>query len=241
MGIGHGQIYITPLRCGSWSCRRCAARNTAIWANRVSEVPCERFVTFTKIGKTRPEINYGLQHIIRDFRRAGLVFEYWGVIELHVSGVPHMHCIQSGSYMPMKIFKGIITRNGWGHSDIRRVKNPFEQAWYCAKHLCHSHGRRWDGRLVRYSRHFFPETAKARRAAKADPAIKWQLEFGRAELLVQEAYKQGVNVVTTEMGVDWLEGEKRVKDQVIRSIPRESSMGYCGKGINWRTLVELNS
>ncbi len=179
VGRYDGVTLVIPLRCGSWSCIRCAARMTTLWANRVGEAKPERLITLTNIGGTREEIRLGLQHIIRRLRSEGAVFQYWGVIELHKSLKPHMHLVQHGSYIPKNLLADAARREGWGHTDIRRITSGWTATRYCAKHLCHSHGRRWDGRLIRYSRGFFPKTKKQLKEERGVSDFDWDMVFGR--------------------------------------------------------------
>ncbi len=225
-GFKDGHVTVAPLRCNSWGCLRCAARMTTIWANRVTEVKPERMITLTAIGETREEIRVGLQHVIRRLRLEGYDFEYWGVVELHKSLKPHMHILQKGSYIPKKALAWACKREKWGHSDIRKVTTGFSATYYCTKHLCHSHGRRWDGRLIRYSRKFFPRTKADELAALKDPDTTWCMVFGRADCVAEFFTKKGFAVEASPLGQDWLAGEARIGAEVEKSRFRSARMGY---------------
>jgi hypothetical protein len=225
-GFKDNTVTVAPLRCNSWGCLRCAARMTTIWANRVAEVQPERMVTFTKIGGTRDEIRLGFQHIMRRLRSEGYDFEYWGVVELHISLLPHMHVVQKGSYIPKKALQWAVKREGWGHCDIRKVSSGWSATHYCAKHLCHSHGRRWDGRLIRYSRKFFPRTKADEMAELKDDSVDWAMVFGRADCVADILREKGFAVKQNDLGVDWLAGEAQVAGAVKQTRCRSGHMGY---------------
>lgn len=236
--VGHkdGHVLVVPLRCNSWGCLRCSARMTTIWANRVGEAEPERLVTFTNIGETREEINLGLQHVIRRLRKEGYTFEYWGVVELHRSLKPHMHLLQRGGYIPKKSLQWAVRSEGWGHCDIRKVTTGWSAARYCAKHLCHSHGRRWEGRLIRQSRKFFPRSRTEELAESKDNSIEWVMVWGRADCVTKILHDKGFVVTQSALGDDWLEGEAREGTTVKETRFRSARMGYRLLG-----SVELSS
>ncbi len=229
IGRGPEGVLVVPLRCGSWSCVRCAAKKTTIWSHRVEEARPERFVTFTNIGRTRDEIRDGLQHIVRDLRRAGFRFEYWGVVELHKSLLPHLHLLQKGRFIPRELLRKCCEQQGWGHSDIRAVKDAAWTARYCGKHLCHSHGRRWPGRLIRYSRGFFSTTAKEWEASRKQKDTVWEMRHGRADYWAERLRNEGETVKSPDLGEDWIMGEGMVNGDVQWTVARGSSKGYLGK------------
>jgi hypothetical protein len=226
VGEFNGTYYIVPLRCGSWSCIRCAARKTTIWAQRVAAAEPERMVTFTRIGSTRDEIRLGMQTVVRYLRKHKFEFEYWGVVELHVSRVPHMHIVQRGSFIPKPILAAACAAAGWGHSDIRRISEGWSAARYCAKHLCHSHGRRWDGRLVRYSRHFLKREDYASEMKIMSKEFDWSVMFGRADAINEKFVKRGLKTELAELGVDWIMNEVRRGDIVEKTYSRNEKKGY---------------
>jgi hypothetical protein len=226
VGYKNGHVLIAPLRCNSWGCLRCSARMTTIWANRVGAAAPERMVTFTNIGETREEINLGLQHIIRRLRKENYTFEYWGVVELHKSRKPHMHLLQRGGYIPKSSLQWAVRSEGWGHCDIRKVNTGWSAVRYCAKHLCHSHGRRWNGRLIRQSRHFFAKSRTQELAESKDPDISWAMVWGRADCVTKILHDQGFVVTQSALGEDWLQGEMKEGTTVQQTRRRSNQMGY---------------
>lgn len=233
VGQRDGLTIIVPLRCGSWSCVRCAARKSAIWANRVAEAEPERMVTFTKLGAGRDEIRLILQQIVRDLRKAKYVFEYWGVIELHRSGHPHIHVLQKGSFIPQPVLQAICYKYGWGFSDIRRTSSGFSAAAYCGKHLCHSHGRRWPGRLIRFSKKFFTKDVAQGDLKEASREEMWTVVWGRADGIAAKYQERGQAVELGELGDDWIMGEMRTEDDIYRRYSRGENKGYTKDAKNF--------
>ncbi len=226
VGTYDNKIIIIPLRCGSWGCIRCSARMTTIWSHRVAAADPERMVTFTRVGLNRHDIRIGLQTILRDLRKRNFEFEYWGVVELHQSGVPHMHVVQRGSYIPKSELSAACGRAGWGFSDIRKITTGWSAARYCAKHLCHSHGRRWDGRLIRYSRKFFEKDCGQGDLKEATKEMCFSPFFGRADELADKYRARGAEVEVGDMGIDWIMGEELLGNEVVQRYARNTKKGY---------------
>jgi hypothetical protein len=234
-----GVCYVIPLRCGSWGCIRCAARKTAIWARRVADAEPERMMTFTKVEETRADIKYTLQQIIRDLRVMDKELQYWGVLELHKSGKPHMHLLQKGNFIAKDNFKAVVEHHGWGHADIRACKTGFSAAYYCGKHLCHSHGRRWPGRLIRYSRKFFPRQEALADDKEATAEYDFKMVHGRADCLAARHRAKGVKVEMGKLGDDWVMGEAKIGDDVIKRYSRDWKKGYAEDHPNYLSDVQI--
>lgn len=199
---------------------------TTMWVNRVAEEKPERFVTFTRCGQTRDEIRLGLQHIVQKIRKAGLRFEYWGVVELTVRRAPHIHLLQRGDYLPKAMMEKFTRAENWGFSDIRAIGKADWRARYATKHLSHSHGRRWDGRLIRYSRHFFNKSAKKRKEEFRQEGATYEVVFGRADAVAKGLRDYGYRVAVGEMGIDWIMGEINEAGFVKQKHERDKKKGY---------------
>lgn len=217
---------VYPLWCNSWKCERCAARMTSLWANRIAEAKPQRMMTFTWIGDTRGAITLSLQQVMRDLRGQGFEVEYWGVVELHKKGDPHMHLLQKGSYIPSKALKHHTANHGWGFTDIRACTSGWSATWYCAKHLCHSHGRRWDGRLIRYSKHFFEKTRKQEKKERAGDGWEFEVIFGRASVVAEKLHERGLDVKCGDLGLDWIMGEGTPGGFDEKLYSRDVTKGY---------------
>lgn len=238
---------VLPLWCSSWKCERCSRRMTALWAQRVAAAKPERMLTFTWCGGTRGEIRLGLQQVIRDLRKKGFKIEYWGVVELHKKGDPHMHLLQRGSYIPIKALQYWCKVHGWGFTHIDKIDSTWSATWYCSKHLCHSHGRRWDGRLIRYSRGFFPETRVEARKRRGGDEYEWEVVFGRADDIALGFRERGVDAESGDLGLDYIMGEVEPSEATEVRYARDVGKGYvrerdfvdsASRGrISWSELV----
>lgn len=215
---------------------------TTLWSIRVAKANPQRLVTFTRIGDTRDDIRKGLQFMLREIRRAGYAFEYWGVIELHKNLKPHMHVVQKGRFLPQPLLSAICIQLGWGFSDIRAVTQGWSATRYCAKHLCHSHGRRWDGRLIRYSRGFFPETKQQQQQQQQNEISRWEMIFGRADVVAARLQSEGEEVIIGDLGLDWIMGESVVDGEVEARYSRDEKKGYLKLKPNqlagWREVTK---
>lgn len=214
------------MRCGSWACRRCAAIKQAFWAGRVAEALPERLITFTHIPHGRLDIRQEFQELTRFLRGKGFVFEYWGVVELTKKGAPHLHFLQKGSYISKHSLQVASDHVGWGHCDIRRVTQGFGAGWYVGKHLCHSHGRRYPGRIIRYSRDFFPTTAKEYKKRNQEPGWSWRRVHGRADEVAQLLREAGETVSVGELGADCIMGEDSIEQEGGKRYSRDNGKGY---------------
>jgi hypothetical protein len=200
--------------------------NADLWAHRVAMQPCERFLTLTQIGETREEIRHAVAKLFSRIRKAGFRFEYWGMVELHKSGLPHWHSICHGDFLPPLFLKWACAEVGIGHSDIRAIKSNLGMAYYCVKHLAHAHGRRFEGRQVRYSRRFFVNSPPPRE--DEDDFVKgdYEVVFGRASFVAQTLNEQGYEAINHDKHEDLLWGETLTPDHDGRWRERGISMGY---------------
>jgi hypothetical protein len=212
-----------------------------MWAHRVKEAEPERMLTFTRIGEDRDSIRLGLQQVVRHIRVSGYEIQYWGVIELHESGKPHIHVLQKGSYIPKKVVVEACSKANWGFNDIRKIDNSWSATHYCAKHLCHSHGRRWAGRLIRYSKKFFCRPEAFSDDKEAAKEMAFSVVFGRADAIADKYRRSGCVVEQGDLGVDWIMGEEVVGGQVAQRYARDVKKGYNLDSLNYdnRNHVDL--
>lgn len=152
---------VVPMTCRRWGCSYCAEMMRDQWARWIALSAPERLVTITNPGSTPGGVRKTLQLMVRDVRRQGLGFEYWGVTELTKVGRPHLHLLQRGDYISNKMLYHFALTHGAGFIDIRRISSGWTAARYCSKHLTHFHGRPAFRRRIRYSRKFFPDEVKA--------------------------------------------------------------------------------
>lgn len=221
-----GKYHVFPVRCKSWNCPRCAQMNADLWAHRVAQQPCERFLTLTQIGDTREEIRHAVAKLFARIRKAGFKFEYWGMVELHKSGKPHWHSICHGDFLPPLFLKWACNEVGIGHSDIRKIKSNLGMAYYCVKHLAHAHGRRFEGRQVRYSKRFFVNSPPPREDEDDFVSGDWEVVFGRADYVSKKLGDLGYDVQNHDSKPDLLVGETYSDDQQYMWRERGMDKGY---------------
>lgn len=220
------RYHVFPTRCGSWSCPRCCQLNTQNWARKVAAQPVERFLTLTNLGETREDVTARVREFHRRLRAVGFSFEYWGMVELHKSGLPHWHALTYGDYLPPIAVKWIARESGIGHTDIRALNTKKGAVYYCCKHLGHAHGRRWRGRQVRYSRGFFvnpiPDVLEKYDFSQAES----ELCFGRADFVARTLMERGYHVSGGDAGEDFIVGDSVVDGEVVRTGRRTMERGY---------------
>lgn len=229
-----GEYHVFPVRCKSWNCPRCAQMNADIWAHKVAEQPCQRFLTLTNIGNDRQAIRDAVKKLFHRIRKAGFKFEYWGMVELHKSGDPHWHSICHGDFLPPLFLKWCCAEVGIGHSDIRAIKDNLGMAYYCVKHLCHAHQRRWDGRQIRYSRNFFVNTPPPNPEKDDELPKSWEVVFGRADFVAGWLNDNGFTAKAHDNKPDLLWGEEYSADRDYKWRTRSTEHGY---GIfEWKSM-----
>ncbi|MFQ5342205.1 MAG: hypothetical protein ACE5F6_11735 [Anaerolineae bacterium] len=140
------------------------------WGEVVSRQDPERMVTLTRIGRDRAEITSNFRMFVQKLRRGGWEWEYFGIVEPHVSGALHMHLLQWGSYVDHDRLSALAARSHMGYTWIARIRGKRAAANYCVKHLCRGHGRWVPGRVIRYSRGFW-------RNGRDRPEGSWDTDF----------------------------------------------------------------
>jgi len=155
--------------------------------------------------------------------------EYFGTVELHKSGVAHLHLLQKGDFIPNGYLEKISAKNGWGFTDIRAIGGETWRHRYVMKHLAHSHGRRWDGRLIRYSRGFFPPKSESLAASEDDELRAWSFYLGTAASYAEEFREMGLPVKLGAVGVDWNMGNVAPDAETGRLYDEDIMLEYCKK------------
>lgn len=222
----NNQYYVFSLRCKSWGCPHCAKLNADMWAARVSLQPCERFLTLTDLGETRASVSARVTELFRRIRKLGIKFEYWGMVELHKSGLPHWHSICHGDFIPPLVLKWLCRESGIGHTDIRKITSGRGAAYYCVKHLGHAHQRRWTGRQVRYSRGFFINKESWDGGISNSDQGEWEMVFGRARFVAEKMNELGYKTELVNDDLDFIVGDVVRDGEIIKSASRTSEMGF---------------
>lgn len=132
-----------PARCNRWDCFSCAKLNYYKVDKLAAAGNPERFITLTRAGTSPEEIRINLQNLIRGLRRQGLVFEYFGVNELHENGQAHLHLFQRGDFIPQELLSEMWERYTAGSYqgagsfvvDIRKIQDNQNVKGYLLKYL----------------------------------------------------------------------------------------------------------
>lgn len=139
--VGYSRLY-----CKSWRCSYCGPRKATKIRARIVEKAKEhglsRFVTLTLDPNLTPEqerVAY-IRDVWRKFRvsmkrKIGRTVSFISVIELHKSGLPHLHALVD-EYIPQAWLSDAWSRLGGGRIVyIERVKDLRHIGWYLGKYL----------------------------------------------------------------------------------------------------------
>lgn len=151
-----------PARCKSWQCSYCAPLN-AFKVGLIAETgKPERFITLTRAPGEKGALTIAFAHTVQALRRKGFAFEYMAVPELHKNGLPHLHILQRGDFIPQSVISDVwevATRN-WFHGqgsficDIRKVEKSEDAISYVTKYLTKGVGDKskkgWQALAARY-------------------------------------------------------------------------------------------
>lgn len=138
-----GRTIVVPLCCKSWTCPACAKRLKRLWAERLITSDPERFITLTVDPKLHPDphearvaIQKAWTSFVPHWRKGRAAkgdkhaipphdLEYVSVWERHKSGMPHMHILVRGQYIPQSYLRAWMIRAGVGEIvHITAVTDP---------------------------------------------------------------------------------------------------------------------
>lgn len=176
-----GRVFVVPACCKKWTCPRCAPRLQRRWAARVAAAAPQRFVTFTVDPKLHDSPYFAMLALKEAFQRfvefwrkgrkksehkipiGKHVFEYFAIWELQESGMPHLHVLQKGDYIPQEFLKKWMQHAGVGSIvDVRKLKSPTAGAKYVVKYTQKTAAATKEAfpynRLIMVSRNFFPKS-----------------------------------------------------------------------------------
>ncbi len=119
-----------PATCKTWRCEFCGPRKAHQKAAVMTHAKPERFVTLTRA----PEDWQALRMKLRNFRRTliedGYEWEMAWTVELTKKGVPHVHGLQHGSYVPKR---EVLDRHWGSITDIKQIEGTQGAAGYAMK------------------------------------------------------------------------------------------------------------
>ncbi len=190
-----GQVYVIPACCHKWTCSRCARHLSNHWAEKAAAAAPERFITITvdpKLHKSpqsaKEKLAEAFKRFVQFWRRGRTnkhgkstisphVFEYMAVFELQQNGMPHMHILQKGDYVPQLFLKRWMEKAQVGSiTDIRKIRTGYAAAKYVVKYTQKTAAKTVQAfphqRMITASRHFFKGTTDPATVA-ADPGIDW--------------------------------------------------------------------
>lgn len=196
--------------CKSWRCERCARKKAARLAARIANCEATKLLTLTMRpipGASQVEhldqLNSRFRDLMKRLRRAHpkSVIKYVKVVELHKSGIPHLHVAMQAPYIPQavisRVWRSLI---GAPIVDIRRIKKSAGAAKYLAKYLTKSDDqiagrRRWSA-----SPAFLPEL-EDHRSPVAQLMERWYHTGAPLESVTAMLAQQGYVRITEE---EWL-------------------------------------
>lgn len=173
----NGRVAVIPAACHRWSCPACAQRKAALIYERLSRAKPERHITLT----CDPALHDGpldaldqmkdalrkLAHLLRN-PPAGPNgkpqwpvhdFEYCAIWERHLSGYPHVHLAQHGSYVRQALLSKLwrkLTGAYIVHIKAYQLEYHHGHHWtkYFLKHLPRTASMYAGYRMVSFSNHY---------------------------------------------------------------------------------------
>lgn len=148
-----GRLALIPMCCKRWTCPACARRLSRMWAKRAVQAKPERFLTITVDPALHESplaaydaLKAAFQKMVLLWRKPKIkdgkilrpekVFEYMAMWEVQPgTGMPHLHVLQKGDYLPHKWVSAFMQRAKIGTvADIRRIDNAEKAAAYVVKY-----------------------------------------------------------------------------------------------------------
>ncbi len=194
--------------CKKWSCPSCGPKKVKMfgWAagDAASRYELRRLMTLTLDPQQVPEgvkpIKH-LKHVWRKFRipmsrKFGRSVRFLWVLELHKSGMPHLHVLID-EYVPQRWLSATWSRYGGGRIvDIRDAGGDLRKVgWYLAKYLSKGLRNRLPGRERRYG------TSKSvKMRGDAECADIWELVPVGLDAIHAERKEVALEIDTDEFG-----------------------------------------
>ncbi|MBA7578179.1 hypothetical protein ES708_20041 [subsurface metagenome] len=147
--LDRSMVYITPLACKSWDCKKCGPRKRAALIDRIAAGKPERELTLTcPVGKFLTAVLAALAmkaaftELMRRIRRDWGPCEYILVWELTQKDVPHCHVVLRGCYVAQKWISRQWKALGIGPIVyINSVKGSKLHAAHVCKYLAKANGQ----------------------------------------------------------------------------------------------------
>ena len=168
--IGHNatntEILLIPVTCKSWDCPKCGPRKRAMWIARLARGHPQREITLTAppLPNATPRehaaiLKIALNKLLKALRKRDSTFEYALVWELTKKGVPHVHLLQRGTYIPQAWLAKQWSNAGGGDIVwIASVRGESLHAAHACKYLGKATGQTARDlaplRIIQVSRHY---------------------------------------------------------------------------------------
>lgn len=160
------------LPCKQWSCRHCAQNKIRQLSLKTQRAKPNRLLTLTvdpslydnprhAFDETRRKV----PEVMRSLRNRFGEVEYLRVTELTRGGWPHYHLMIRSPYIPHAVVKAKWKDlTGALIVDLRQIKGSLNTYNYLVKYLSKMHKIGWTERHVSYSRNFFQDEDKPKKA-----------------------------------------------------------------------------
>jgi hypothetical protein len=122
--------------CNTWRCVYCGPRKARQKAAVMTYAKPERFVTLTRAPKDWQTLRMKLRDLRRVLIEEGYQWELAWTVELTKKGVPHVHGLQHGVYVPKKV----LDRHWGAITDIKEIEGVRGAAGYAMKEACRVSG-----------------------------------------------------------------------------------------------------
>lgn len=208
------QVRIVPMLCRKWSCSFCAPiklRKLRLDAHRGSP---ERHIVLNLVANPARSLPQNVAYLrkcfvelVRVIRREFVHFQYMSVMELHKSGMPHLHLLQHGTYIPFKWLSRTWLRiSGSWNVHLGAVHKRSNAINELTKYLAKTAGafcrKLVNVKIVSRSKHYFRNDDEP---PPDEPKANWVCYFSRGslDLLADLAQDQGLDLVPDDGCVTW--------------------------------------
>lgn len=166
---------LCSIPCKRWGCRWCGPRRIVYLGVRVEAAEPNRLITLTvnpALYESPREAYDKTRRLLADFwklirKEVGPV-EYFRVLEVHKSGMPHYHFVVRSKYIPQHLIKRVWSElSGASIVDVRQIKKQDNVVRYVMKYLAKQTYIEWTNRRVSWSKNFFRKETKPEH-------VKWQ-------------------------------------------------------------------
>lgn len=136
-------VEVVPLFCHKWQCPRCRKHKAGHWRQVAKSGNPERFITLTLRHEPHKfvyqyvrKIKEAFPKLVKRIRKIHGEFEYLLIFELTKKGVPHVHILSRGGFIPQAwLSKEWAALTGSFIVDIRRIRRKGDISSYITKYM----------------------------------------------------------------------------------------------------------